>query len=499
MKYNFIETSDIKEEYLKKHNLDLFKYDDYDFSINEDVIDSFYNELLNNRNLKFLIVGDYDCDGICSVTIIKNLFKYLNINNNYYIPSRIKEGYGLNKLIVDNAIKYKYDAILLVDNGVSCKDAIDYAYKNNIKVFIIDHHKYEELPRCEAIIHQNLLSKEFEYASAGELCFLLSLKAYFDEYNLVLGGLTILSDYININSFNRFLLSEMINTLNDCLFEPLNYLNESNKYTSTSITYNIIPKINSISRLESDKFNPNHLVRYLLSSFDDLKNVSLVISDINNRRKNETNDIFNKIISNKYDSNYIFICSEDINEGYCSSLATKLSNYFDKTVFIFNENDGICKGSCRCQSLDIHSLLLGYNKFLSFGGHEHAVGISIKKDDLDDFISYLNNIDFNNSEETIEDVYIVDPSLINEKLLNDINSLGPFGNGYEMPIIGIKNKDYTTSIIKNKYTKFIINDSLSAITFDEKYLGFKPEYIFGSLNKDNYHIGAYSIIIKGLE
>ena len=141
MKYNFIETSDIVYEYRKKHNLDLNKYNDYDFNINEDAISIFYNKLLENKDLKFLIVGDYDCDGICSVAIINNLFDNLGIKRNYYIPSRLKEGYGLNKLIVDNAIKFKYEAILLVDNGVSCKEAIDYAYANNIKVFIIDHHK----------------------------------------------------------------------------------------------------------------------------------------------------------------------------------------------------------------------------------------------------------------------------------------------------------------------------------------------------------------------
>lgn len=499
MKYNFIKTNNIIEDYLKKHNLDLLKYnEEYDFNINEEAINVFYDKLIQNKDLRFLIVGDYDCDGICSVAIIKNLFENLNIEHNYYIPSRLKEGYGLNKLIVDNAIKYKFNALLLVDNGVSCKEAIQYAYDNNIKVFIIDHHKFEDKPTCEAFLHQDLLDKEYCYSSAGELCFLLSLKCYFDEYNLVLAGLTILSDYILINSFNRFILKEMLTYLNDFDYEPLVLLNEGSIFSGSSLTFNIIPKINSVSRMETKEFNANHVVKFLLSKTTDLSKIAKFMSDLNNVRKKETNNIFNDVISKQYEEKYVFICSKDINEGYCSSLATKLSNYYDKTVFVLSDVDGVCKGSCRSQNLDIHSLLKDYPKYLSFGGHEHAVGLNILSSDVSDFVNYLNRLDFTVINEKEEDVYIFDPEYINDKLFSDINSLGPFGNGYESPIIGVSNNNFHTNVIKNKYTKFIINNNLSAITFDEKYLGYNPQYIFGSLNKDSYNIGAYSIIIKGL-
>lgn len=499
MKYNFIETTNIKEEYLKRHHLDLQKYnEDYDFNIDEKAINDFYEKLLEFKDKKFLIVGDYDCDGICSVVIIKNIFKELSINCNYYIPSRINEGYGLNKLIVDNAIKYEYDVILLVDNGVSCKDPIDYAYENGIKVFIIDHHKYIDEPRCEAFLHQNLLSEEFKYCSAGELCFLFSLRCYFDEYNLVLGALTILSDYIQINAFNRFIISEMINYLNELEFDPFNLLNDGSFYSGDSLKFNIIPKINSISRMESNAFNSNHAVKFLLSLYPDMKEVSEYITSLNKDRKDTSNKIFNNIISKKYESNYVLISSEDIHEGYCSSLATKLNNYFDKPVFIFNESDGVCKGSGRCQSFDIYYLLSSYDKYISFGGHEHAVGITLLKENLEDFNKFLNNVILDLGQESEEDVYLLNEKQINEQLINDIDSLGPFGNGYEMPLIAIKNNNYSTSLVKNKYTKFIINDSLTAITFDEKYIGFSPEYILGSVNRDSYHKGCYSIIIKAL-
>ena len=498
MHYNFIDTVDLKKDYLELHNLDLDKYNDFDFKIHEKVIDDFYNKLIENRDLKFLIVGDYDCDGICATSIIKNLLTSLNIDHSFYIPSRLKEGYGLNKLIVDNAIKHNYNSIILVDNGVSCNESIEYAYQNNIKVFIIDHHNFDNLPKCEAIIHQNLLSSDFEYASAGELCFLLSLKYSFSDFNLVLGGLTILSDYIMINSFNRFILKKMFNYLNDNEYISLRLLNESDEYTNKSVTFNIIPKINSVSRMENEKLNPNHIVKFLLGLYDNLNAISSNITSLNNKRKKDTSNIFNEIINNKYDGDYVFIVSEDINEGYCSSLSTKLSNYYNKPVFVLSLKDGFAKGSGRSQNLDLYSLLEGYDKYISFGGHSHAVGINIKEKDIDDFKKYLDSIDLKQVDDISEDLYIIDPSLVCDELINDIESLAPFGNGYELPLIGFEYRDYDKALLKGKYTKFFINDKVSCITFDEKFIGFNPEYIIGYIDRDSYKKGSFSMIIKDL-
>lgn len=498
MKYNFIETNNLKEDFLNRHNLDLDKYNNFDFNINEDIINDFYNKLILNRDLKFLIVGDYDCDGICSTTIMKNLLTSLNIEHSFYIPSRLKEGYGLNKLIVDNAIKHNYKAIILVDNGVTCTNEIEYAYKNNIKVFIVDHHNFIEKPRCEAMIHQSLLNKEFEYASAGELCFLLSLKYSYNDFNLILGGLSILSDYILINSFNRFIIKKMFDLLNENEYVSLNLLNGSDNYTNTSITFNIIPKINSISRMESKVLNPNHIVKFLISEYDNLSDISKEITSLNNLRKKDTSNLFNEIIKEDFKGNYILIASKEINEGYTSSLATKLSNYYDKPVFVLSICDGLCKGSGRAQNIDLFSLAKDFDKYISFGGHEHAVGVSIKDSDLDSFKSYLNNINFIKTNDNLQDVYLIDPELINDELIDDIESLGPFGNGYECPLICLENKDYDKSLLKGKYTKFFINDNLSCITFDEKFIGFNPEYIIGYIEKDSYRRYGFSMIIKDL-
>ena len=251
--------------------------------------------------------------------------------------------------------------------------------------------------------------------------------------------------------------------------------------------------------MESDNLNANHLVKFLLSKYDDMKSAYKNINYINVRRKEDTSKIFQDIIKNTSNDEYLLIASKEISEGYCSSLATKLTGFYDKPVFIFNISDGMCKGSGRFQNLDIYNLLKDFPKFISYGGHEHAVGICFLENDLDEFISFLNNIDFNSCERSKEDVYLIDKTLINDNLINDIESLGPFGNGYEEPLFAILNDEYKTIVLKNKYTKFLISNTISAITFDEKYLGYKPEYIIGNLQRDTYKSGNFSIIIKGLE
>ena len=106
-----------------------------------DLIREFKEKLLSYKDESFFIVGDYDCDGICAVTIMKRLFDDLGIRANYYIPSRTKEGYGLNKKIVKTAYDNGFGVLLCVDNGVVCKEELALAREYGLKTFVIDHHE----------------------------------------------------------------------------------------------------------------------------------------------------------------------------------------------------------------------------------------------------------------------------------------------------------------------------------------------------------------------
>lgn len=163
MKYDFKKCSDLKQAILDYNGLNIEDLNcDYDLVVKDEVFLNFRDYLLEHKDRRYLLVGDYDFDGIAATVIMKRLLNHLGIASNHYIPSRIKEGYGVNESIIDKAINYHFDTIILLDNGIVASDCINKARLNNIDVLIIDHHEYSELPDAGLIIHDRLVDKKIQ-------------------------------------------------------------------------------------------------------------------------------------------------------------------------------------------------------------------------------------------------------------------------------------------------------------------------------------------------
>ena len=110
-------------------------------------------EAMKNKE-KIMVYGDYDCDGICSTSILVKTFKLLNYDVGYYIPSRYKDGYGINEQMVELIHKKGYKLIITVDNGVSQIEALQLAKDYGIDVILTDHHEMlKDIPECYTIVH----------------------------------------------------------------------------------------------------------------------------------------------------------------------------------------------------------------------------------------------------------------------------------------------------------------------------------------------------------
>ncbi len=459
---------------------------------------SFKEKILALKDYHFLIVGDYDCDGICATTIIKKLFDYLSIESSYYIPSRISEGYGISEKIISIADKHHYNAIITVDNGVVASDALAYANKLGIKVLVLDHHEYVNEPDCFAFLHPDLLEKDFKCLSAGGLAYLLSTYFYDDQLSLVLGGLSILGDMVGVLNYNRYLLKEMMNILNTKDIYQLNLLNGSNKFDYDSLSFNCIPKINAVSRMG---YNANLLVKYMLSNYDDCKNMLGSINSINDFRKSETSresdlalSMFNK------DDKVALIISDEFKEGICGLIANKICLSFDTPCIIFSKKDGVLKGSGRSpKNVNIYDYLSNTKElFDTFGGHGQACGLSMSIDKLDKLIEYIDNNDLN-YQDNKKDVLDVDIKDIDLNFLKQIESLQPYGHDLKEPLIRIKDFKYKSKfLIKNKYPKFCVSNNISAISFDEKNSQKEFNDLIGYVKKDSYHSASISLLIEDL-
>lgn len=476
---------------IQKSDLEIDRFDNINY--HQSLFD-FKDKLLTLKDKHILIVGDYDCDGICATTITKRLLEHLGINNSYYIPSRIDEGYGLSEKIVSIAHKHHYDVIITVDNGVSAISSISLANSLGIKVMIIDHHEYVDIPDCYGFIHPNLLDKDFNKLSAGALCYLLSTLFYEDDYSLVLGGLSILSDMVGVLNYNRYLLKKMMNVLNTSDMYQIKLLNGAS-IDYDSLSFNAIPKINAVSRMG---YNANILVKYFLSDRDECIKLLDSINKINDYRKNETKSECDLALSmlNRKDKLALIVSSE-FKEGICGLIANRISLNYDVPCIVFSKKDGLLKGSGRSrENFNIYEYLLDTKElFTSFGGHGQACGVCLDESKLDDLKAYINTHKLNMLDYH-KDVISVDQGDIDLDLFEKIDSLKPFGIDFKEPLIHIKDFEYKSKfLIKNKYPKFTVDNKLTAISFNEydSYRQFNDIYAY--IRKDDYHQGALSLLI----
>ena len=503
MKYIFNEDSqiDIVDRVLKQNGVTKQDLDVTNFEVdyNIQVINDFKEALLSNKDKSFLIVGDYDCDGICSTTIIKKLLTDLDIKCNHYIPSRIKQGYGLNQEIVLNAYNNKFDCIFCVDNGVVAYDAIDKANELGIEVYIIDHHEYEQLPKCSGFLHPRIFPKEYEDMCASGVCALLSNSFRYDDLTTVYGGLATLADMVKVFGYNRYLIKQMLDTLKHINVEPISLLLGKNDITYQNLQFSVIPRINAVSRLDN-LMNVNYVVKYLLSSGQECLDYFYKIETINKARKDYSQQMQGLALRLIDDSRKIAIVEhKDFKEGLCGLVANKLLDVINKPVIVFAEVDGILKGSGRSiEGFNIYEYLKGAQElFESFGGHELAVGISIKQENFDKLLNYIDTHDIDIQERN-KDVLLVDSDELNFDLLNELKKLEPFGTGFVEPLFAMKNLNYKNFIVANKYPKFIINDFLSAISFNNKHVNRSFSYMVGHLKKDDYKNNCLSFVIEDL-
>lgn len=497
MEYIF-HKGDFLEEYFKsnkitKEDLDIFLFDK---KLDNDNLNKFKDKIIEYKDKKFLIVGDYDCDGICATAIINKLFDYLNINHNFYIPSRSKDGYGLNENIVKMAIENNFEAILTLDNGVAAFKEIEYARKNGLKVLVLDHHEISDEVICDGFIHPTLLPKGYDKLSAGGLAYLLSSLFYDDELSLVYGGLAVLGDMVGVLGYNRYLIKKTLEILRKGEIYQINLLNGSTKYDDYSLSFNVIPKINAISRMD---YNSNILVKYLLATYNDCL---LTIKDIDkvNKERKELSDKLIKCANeriNKEDK-IILLIGEEFKEGICGVLANKIMKTTNKPVIILNSSEDLLKGSARSpEGINIYEYLANIKDiFESFGGHGAACGLSLLKANLNKLIDYINT-SMCEYEPIKKDVYIIDINDATYELCSKIEALKPFGTDLSEPLIMLEDIKYETKqLMANKYPKYFINKNLSAISFKNNDIDKEFNSLIGYLKKDNYRINSTSLIIE---
>lgn len=461
---------------------------------------------------KIIIVGDYDADGVCGLTIIYETLKTIGVTNlDIYIPDREREGYGLNMDIAQMIVGKKYSLVITIDCGISDKKEIEFLGSKNIETIVVDHHLVPEvLPPATVIINPKQVDDNYPFKDlcaaglaykltqalyhtkrAGQHSEPAALKQGVEKWLLDLVAIATIADVAPLLDENRVFvryglyvlsktkrigLKELIKVAGITPAVIDNELVTTNLNTRT-VGFQIAPRINVASRMD----HANTAFELLtIDSSEKAEQLALYLDKKNRERQKITEKIIKEIESNfKFsDSKLIFEYGQDWPAGVLGIVAGKLSEKYYLPAVVLSKKEQVSVGSARSiPPLNITETIgLSQGIIEEFGGHHQAAGLTLKNEHLE----LLKNKMFEHISSTLKPEDFI-PSLeidcelaldkINWSLYDDIEKFAPFGEQNPRPKFLIKN--LTVQEIRvvgngNKHLKLKLggnNKSFKAIGF----------------------------------
>jgi len=491
LKNRGIETDEQIRKYLYGDYEDL-----YDASLLKDMDKSvsLLNPAIKNGN-HIRIIGDYDVDGIMSTYILKSGLEEIGANVSYAIPHRIEDGYGLNISLIEKAVEDGVELIITCDNGISAKEAIDFAKEKGLTVIVTDHHDvpYEEdektgkikykLPNADAIV--NPKQADCNYPFKGLCGAAVAYKVIHALYELIgkdeieakkyiqYAGFATVCDVMDLIDENRILVKIALDMLRTTTNKGLQALIKENEIPFTSIGvyhlgFILGPCLNASGRLDTAKRAVE-----LLSTDDENEAVTIAaeLHNLNDKRQRLTERGLMTAIdliesTSIKDDKVLVVYLKDTHESIAGIIAGKIREKYYKPTFVLTDSEGAIKGSGRSIEgyMMYDELVKVKDLLLKFGGHPLAAGLSLEKDNLDAFRKALNSNCALSDEDLIEKVKIdvVMPiEYVSKRLCNEIEMLEPCGKANSKPVFAARDVVYSSCSIMGKRRnamKFSLND-----------------------------------------
>lgn len=421
---------------------------------------------------KIRIIGDYDVDGVSSIFILLKGLKRLNANVDYVIPHRIVDGYGINENLIQDAADAGVDTIITCDNGIAAMEQIAFAKSLNMTVVVTDHHdiRFEEtdgekryiIPQADAVINPKQADCGYPFK---ELCgaavaykFIECLCRSMQENDrdfmdslLEMAAVATVGDVMDLQGENRIIVKEGLKLLNHTKNPGLRSLMELNgispgNLSAYHIGFIIGPCLNASGRLDTAR---RSLELLMADHKADADRLAGDLKAFNEERKNLTlkqTEIASEMVETTGLSkdNVLVVYLPDCHESIAGIIAGRLRERYYKPVFVITDSEEGLKGSGR--SIEgynmFEKLLMVSDLMTKFGGHPMAAGVSLPKENLEEFRRRLNE-DANLTEKELTPVEWIDVAMpvdyITEEFISQLNILEPFGKGNEKPSFADRN------------------------------------------------------------
>lgn len=467
---------------------------------------------------KVIIYGDYDADGITSITVLKQFLAQRGLEVGFYIPNRLNEGYGLNKKALDFIKSQGYSLMITVDCGISAIEEIAYAIELGIEVIVTDHHEpVEQLPKCLAVIDAKRKDNQYPFdqlAGVGvvfkliqALCIKLELdaKEYLKFLDIVCVGT--ISDIVPLEGENRVIaklglkLIPMTKNIGlKALLDSIGY----QKVDATAISFGIAPRINACGRMGAEK---EALKLFLTQNIQEARQITQTLNQYNLQRQATEKKIFTEAIEqiekNKENQDCIVLGKQGWHHGVIGIVSSKVTDmYFKPSILIcFEGEEG--KGSGRSiPGFDLHQALMNCSGNIEkFGGHSMAIGITIKKQNFEkfkqEFEEYTKKANISDIIPIIKIDKQIDLKQINRETVKELSLLEPFGEANKIPLFLLEKLKISSirSLSEGKHLKMQLtqdNYIIDAIGFNmgseaQNYLIGDKIDVVGSLEINSFN------------
>ena len=411
------------------------------------------------ENQIMMIYGDYDVDGTCSTALLYLFLKELGADVHFFIPKRLTDGYGINKIGIDYGKEIKASLIISVDCGITAVDETEYARSLGIDVIICDHHQPKDsIPNAFAVLDplKPDCNYPFPYLSGAGVAFKLAqgVSERIGKRDLPLKYLDLVAlagaaDIVPLIDENRTLVKEGLAQINSnprpgilALIESSNM--QPGELTSGQIVFTIAPRINAVGRLG----NAERAVDLIITdSKSEAFKMAQVLESENYLRRKIDEDTFVEalqIVQNSLDlttDTAIILHQESWHPGVIGIVASRLVERYYRPTIMLTTVDGVAKGSARSISnFNIYEALRKCeNLLIHFGGHQAAAGLAVEVDKLSEFKLKFNQVvkETITEEDLLPEVKIDSKlkfSEITPKFIRIIDQFAPFGPGNMRPV-----------------------------------------------------------------
>ena len=409
--------------------------------------------------------------------------------------------------------------MITVDCGITGIEDIEYANGFGMDTIVTDHHELLDiLPNAIAVIDPKIQNSKYPFnqlAGVGvvfKLIQALSKRLSLDEKEylkyLDLVCLGTISDIVPLVDENRVITKlglKLIETHRNLGLKSLIISSGYKIINSTTISFGIAPRVNACGRMG---FAEDALKLFITKNINEVQELTKKLNDYNRERQETEKKIFEEALeeiekNNELDNEIIVVSKENWHHGVIGIVSSKITEMYMKPSILLCEEDGICKGSGRSvQGLDLHDALCKVSKNLEkYGGHAMAVGLSLKKENLENFKKEINQYIKSLNLEEVQPVIDIDMEVdlkdLKIEVVNELKKLEPFGETNKMPNFIIKNLkiDAIRTLTEGKHLKLSLRDEnfkIDAIGFNlgelanEYKLGEKVD-IVGNLEINSYN------------